>query len=162
MSYFFISMSLKMLGLMILNTPLTISVSLKFSEASVHLSAYNIIRDVRRVVTNLASVYLELTWLDTWESPQGESKVMSYMSGLFSLVLMLCGSTLLYCRLGKVSVLCGCCHILVYFPAKCFSILLISVLVLGSAPLTPLKICCSMRWCQVSGISSQCLFTSGE
>ncbi len=120
MSYFFISMSLKMPGLMILNTPLTISVSLKFSEASVHLSAYNIIRDVRRVVTNLASVYLELTWLDTWESPQGESKVMSYMSGLFSLVLMLCGSTLLYCRLGKVSVLCGCCHILVYFPAKCF------------------------------------------
>ncbi len=116
MSYFFISMSLKMPGLMILNTPLTISVSLKFSEASVHLSAYNIIRDVRRVVTNLASVYLELTWLDTWESPQGESKVMSYMSGLFSLVLMCVAAP--SCIAGWVRSVC-CVGVVIYCVFSC-------------------------------------------
>ncbi len=143
MSSLFISMSLKMPGLMILSTPLTMSVSLKFSLRPASICLHTLLYVMSDEWSPIwpPCILNSRGWIHG-SPPKGKAK--SWVTCLGFSVLSRCGMAATPCTAGWATSVC-CVGVVMYWcifllsVSYSASILLISVLVLGSAPLTPLK-----------------------
>ncbi len=143
MSTLFISMSVKMPGIIILSTPLTISLSLKLSliPASICLHTLWYVMSDEWSPIWPPCILNSRDWIHG-SPPKGKAK--SLVTCLGCSVLSICGVAAPPCTVGWVRSVC-CVGVVMYWcifllsVSYSASILFMSVLILGSAPLTPLK-----------------------